>query len=492
MRCLPVLASSLLPLGSQLVSACLFPDVTALGLSSGTQVGSPSESTFTQRYSTYHSPSYVVAVKPVIEQDVAKIIKFAATSEIPLLTTGGGHGFPITLGSVKCGIELDLSNLNKVVVDAKANKLTIGGGVRFGDILGPMTQAKKELPIGSQYCVGMIGATLGGGVSRYNGLHGMTLDSLSSVRLVTAAGDIVTASKTSNPDLFWGMRGAGFNYGTVVEATYDIYDETAPKVLSANFLFPPSTSQSIFEYFEGFGVNLPARLSLVFLGTDVAAFANLQADQSAIVISAVYAGSQADGLKLLQPLFDLKPTMTNITMVSWADIDAYAFFGSGAPYTEDACPKNATHNVYGGAIARFDIPTFQTFYSNYDKLLQSMPDKLAGTVFFIEFFPKQAVAAVTANATAFPWRDITAHLLFNFEYDASNKSLDAQANNFLKDARRNFTAASGFPRPQLYVSYGHGDEDLATLYSQQNVPNLKALKAAWDPSNVYRYYHPLV
>ena len=97
-------------------------------------------------------------------------------------------------------------------------------------------------------------------------------------------------------------------------------------------------------------------------------------------------------------------------MISWTDINAYAFFGSGAPYDKNACPKNATHNVYGGAVSHFDISTFQTFYSNYDKLLQSMPDKLAGTVYFIEFFPKQAVEAVPANATAYPWRDITAHL----------------------------------------------------------------------------------
>lgn len=61
------------------------------------------------------------------------------------MTTGGAHGFPTTLGLVECGIELDMSNFNKVVVDAQANKLTIGGGVRFGDILGPMAQAKKEM-----------------------------------------------------------------------------------------------------------------------------------------------------------------------------------------------------------------------------------------------------------------------------------------------------------------------------------------------------------
>lgn len=111
----------------------------------------------------------------------------------------------------------------------------------------------------------MVGATLGGGVGRYNGLHGMLLDSLSSVKMVTAAGKIITASITENPDLFWGIRGAGFNYGTILEATYSIYGETAPQVLNADFLFAPNVSQTILEYFKTFESGLPAKLSLVLL-----------------------------------------------------------------------------------------------------------------------------------------------------------------------------------------------------------------------------------
>jgi len=61
------------------------------------------------------------------------------------LTTGGGHGYPVTIKKIKHGIELDMANFNKVLVDANADKLTIGGGVRFGDIVGPMAQAKKEI-----------------------------------------------------------------------------------------------------------------------------------------------------------------------------------------------------------------------------------------------------------------------------------------------------------------------------------------------------------
>ena len=113
----------------------------------------------------------------------------------------------------------------------------------------------------------MIGATLGGGVGRYNGLHGLLLDSLLSVRMATAAGKIITASTTENSDLFWGIRGAGFNYGTILEATYSVYDETAHLVLNADFFFVPNASRTILEYFKTFESGLPAELSFILLAT---------------------------------------------------------------------------------------------------------------------------------------------------------------------------------------------------------------------------------
>ncbi|KAL8942774.1 MAG: hypothetical protein Q9216_001459 [Gyalolechia sp. 2 TL-2023] len=113
----------------------------------------------------------------------------------------------------------------------------------------------------------MVGTTLGGGVGRYSGLHGMLLDSLLNVQMVTAAGKIITVSTTENSKLFWGVRGAGFNYGTILEAKYSIYNETAPLVLNADFLFAPSASRAILKYFETFENGLPAKLSFILLAT---------------------------------------------------------------------------------------------------------------------------------------------------------------------------------------------------------------------------------
>ncbi|CAL8579516.1 hypothetical protein XPA_005256 [Xanthoria parietina] len=457
-------------------------EILALGLSSGEQLF-PAPN-YTLRWSSYEAPSYIIALKPATEEDVAKIITYAASSSIPFLSTGGGHGFAISLGKLANGIEIDLSNFNNVSVDVRANTLTIGGAVRIRDVLGPLGRAHKELPIGSESCVGMVGTTLGGGVSRYNGLHGMLLDSLVSVRMVTAAGKIITVSTTENSELFWGIRGAGFNYGTILEATYSVYDETAPLVLNADFLFASNASRAILEYFKTFETGLPAKLSFIVLATYSPTMGG-----SVIIVNAVYAGSEAEGAKYLYPLLGASPLRHNLSMIPWSTINSVSFFGSEpANYT---CPTGSTHNTYGSAVHRIDIDTFQAFYENYEHLTSSMSKELGGTVYFIEFFPKQAVEAVPSSATAYPWRNITVHILLNFAYNATNSQLDRRINDFAHSARKNFSDASGFAQPELYVSYGHGDEDLETLYSAENLPRLRSLKAAWDPKNVYRYNYPI-
>ena len=111
----------------------------------------------------------------------------------------------------------------------------------------------------------MVGATLGGGVGKYNGLYGMMADSLLRVEMVTATGDLVTVSATENADLFWGLRGAGFNYGIVVSATYTVYDLTNQgSVMNADFLFPLNESTAVFQYFKSLETTQPAELALIF------------------------------------------------------------------------------------------------------------------------------------------------------------------------------------------------------------------------------------
>jgi hypothetical protein len=109
----------------------------------------------------------------------------------------------------------------------------------------------------------MIGATIGAGVGPYQGLHGLVIDALRSVRLVTASGDIVTASDEENPDLFWAVRGAGANFGIITSATYEIFD--APNngnVVLAEFAYPGSVNGSLWQLLESWGETYPKEMGL--------------------------------------------------------------------------------------------------------------------------------------------------------------------------------------------------------------------------------------
>ena len=107
-----------------------------------------------------------------------------------------------------------------------------------------------------------MGATLGGGIGRSHGVHGMIIDALVSVRLVTATGQIIEASESTNSELFWGLRGAGQNFGIVVSATYKLHPLRNDGVwTSADLLFTPEMNVTYFETVEAMHP-LPAGLTV--------------------------------------------------------------------------------------------------------------------------------------------------------------------------------------------------------------------------------------
>ena len=139
--------------------------------------------------------------------------------------------------------------------------MSIGGATRFGDIFQPLQAAGKEIQTGTSPCVGMVGATLGGGIGRYNGLHGLIADALISLTVITAAGEVINVSEHENGDLFWGMKGAGFNFGVVVEATYKIYDQTATEVMNADYALPFSAGADIITFLSESAPDQDAKLA---------------------------------------------------------------------------------------------------------------------------------------------------------------------------------------------------------------------------------------
>lgn len=119
---------------------------------------------------------------------------------------------------------------------------------------------------GSGTCPGYVGLTVGGGIGRYTGLFGLVLDGLLSARVVTADGRIIEVSSTQEPDLFWGLRGAGANLGIITSATYQAHRQVAGgQVMNADFIFSADKSQQYFDVLASFSGTMPAELAVVTL-----------------------------------------------------------------------------------------------------------------------------------------------------------------------------------------------------------------------------------
>lgn len=120
------------------------------------------------------------------------------------------------------------------------------------------------IAVGSCVSVGVVGATVGAGVGLFQGLFGLMIDSLVSVRLVTANGDLVEASKSTNSDLFWGIRGAGANFGIIISATYKLHKAVnEAQVFTADAIWPASMVPAYFEVLETFEGTMSPGLSIV-------------------------------------------------------------------------------------------------------------------------------------------------------------------------------------------------------------------------------------
>ncbi|KAI0184711.1 hypothetical protein EV127DRAFT_443582 [Xylaria flabelliformis] len=476
---------------------CLFADATVIQRSdirslftsakwsSATTVVFPGSAAFvnaTERWDIFDEPTYAAAISPATEADVVQAVKIATSNRIPFLATGGRHGYTTTLGNLKNGLALDLSQFNTVKVDKKAGTLTVGGAVRISQIYDPVYEAGYELQVGTASCPGLVGLTLGAGVGPWAGVHGLLLDALLSYRVVTANGSAITVSKSSHSDLFWGMRGAGANFGVVVSATYQLQPQTNKgQILAADFIIPAGKNGSYFELLQSYsGGALPENLS-------ISSFMTWNATVNAAQVSGTWAylGPRDAGLKEFQPLYDLKPIISEATVYPYNTIIQSVAGGADAYI----CLDGGIHDVYTVNARNLSASTYISVFGQFSALLANYPE-FQGSDIQVAVFPNNAAMAVPDASTAYPWRDTLAYIDIELGWDPSN-NMTAIATKYGKKWRDQFAATSGYPQLAAYVNSAHGDESLQSIYGANKLQRLSALKKIWDPSNVFRFNNPI-
>src|SRR5215211_8094695 len=166
-------------------------------------------------------------VRPTRREDVVAALQFAREHDLPIAVRGGGHSIP-GLSTCDDGMVIDLSRMRGAAVDAEQRVARVAGGALLGELDDAAQATGLVCPVGVVSHTGVAGLTLGGGMGRLQRRFGLTIDNLRAVEVVTADGEVVRASDDENPDLFWGVRGAGANFGivTVFEFALHPFDGT--------------------------------------------------------------------------------------------------------------------------------------------------------------------------------------------------------------------------------------------------------------------------
>jgi FAD/FMN-containing dehydrogenase len=177
--------------------------------------------------------------------DVVDALRFARQHALPLSVRGGGHN---VAGNAVCagGLMIDLSQMRSVHVDPAKRTARVGGGATWGDVDRETQLFGLATPGGIVSTTGVAGLTLGGGYGYLRKQYGLSCDNLLEVELVTAEGRVVRASDGENPELFWGVRGGGGNFGIVTAFEFRLHP-VGPEVLHLLVLYPAEESQSVLR-----------------------------------------------------------------------------------------------------------------------------------------------------------------------------------------------------------------------------------------------------
>jgi FAD/FMN-containing dehydrogenase len=261
----------------------------------------------------------LAVVRAATPQDVAATVRFARAHSLPLAVRSGGHSVA-QYSVVDDVIVVDLSDMKQVNIDPVARCARVQAGATSGDLAGPAHAHGLALSTGDTHSVGMGGLTTGGGIGFMVRKYGLAIDNLLAAQVVTAAGDIVIASADEHPDLFWGIRGGGGNFGIVTEFTYRL--APVSQILGGILLLP--ASREVIRAYLDYAVTAPDDLTTIADLTHAPPAPFVPPERVGEVVLSIlvcWTGSVAEGERALAPLRALAtPVADTVSPIPYPDI----------------------------------------------------------------------------------------------------------------------------------------------------------------------------
>jgi len=411
-------------------------------------------------------------VEAATNDDVARTVALARTTGLPLAIRGGGHNVAGT-GTVDDGIQLDLRRLNQVEVDADARVVRVGAGARLADIDRATEPHGLAVPIGVVSGTGIGGLTLGGGVGWLVRRHGLTIDNLVAADVVLASGEQVIASESENPDLFWGLRGGGGNFGVVTSFTFRAHP-LGPDVLAGSLVYEKRRWPEVLRAFARLAPSLPDELTTLMTFLVPPADWDMGAEALLFVGLAWAGADRAAGAAVIDRLrAACPPDVTMLDPTTWLTFQTA--FDAILPDGVRAYWRNAS-------FAGLD-----------DALIDVLVEHLGAQTWFGTAADLHhmggAFGRVPEDATAFPNRSAGYWLnLYGFWDDAGDDPARIAWVKGTSDALRPFAMAA------QYVNFASRDErdpysQAVAVYGEAKLARLMEIKRRYDPENLFRINH---
>ena len=414
-----------------------------------------------------------IIAQPEDVLDVAVAIAHARQYDLEIGVKCGGHGI---LGQAipEGGLEIDLGRMNAVRIHPDKRVAYVQGGALLGDLDRASVEHGLATTAGNVSHTGVGGLTLGGGMGWLARQFGMACDNVISYRVVTADGSVLTASADDNPDLYWGLRGGGGNFGVVTEFIFRLHP-IDNRVLSVDLFFEPDAAAELAHAFRDLTRTVPEEATVsVWTGT-AGPWPELPEQRQGTdiaILGYVYVGDLERGRELLPAFQAVGPRIAeDISEMSYVELQSgsddpmrhqlrrywkghylrelpeeavAAFIGRGGPAGEGQTRSNGMMQGYGGAISRVGI-----------------------------------------GDTAFSHRDA------KFEFITMAGWEDAADDQDRMDAARSYANAMAPFASGVYVN-GLSDEGAAGVrhaYYAETLARLTALKDRYDPDNVFHLNH---
>ena len=400
--------------------------------------------------------------------DIKNCVNFARRNDLLVSIKGGGHN---VAGRAVCdgALMIDLSQMNAIVVDPTQRTARVESGATIGELDVATQKFGLATPVGIVSKTGIAGLTLGGGNGHLGRKHGLTIDNLLSVELVTAKGDLISANDTENSDLFWALRGGGGNFGVVTSFEFKLH-KIGPEIMTAKVFYPIEDAKQVLRFYREFTSDAPDELAayaLIVTVPPVDPFPESLQGKTAILLLVSYAGSLDDGQVALEPLEKFgNPFLRAIMPTSFIEL-------------QTSFDKSSPHGIRNYWKAHYiDHLSDEAI----DVLIDHCHD-IPGPFTVIGFEPfGGAIARVEESATAFPQRSASYILgLFSGWIDSEDDEKNINWTRELYNKMTPFTSGGAYSN---YLDNDDNDK-VSTSYGA-NYSRLQEVKNKYDPKNFFR------